>query len=72
MARYQRRNAISPTSNEAILLRSFSSNNYSRRQPDLTQTGQNDLSNLSKFVERQLNLDTIFTNAKKLCTAPAA
>lgn len=70
MRRYQRRNAIYPTSNEAIALRAFSSN-HSQSEDSIAETGGRRLS-VQKFQERKIDLDVISKQIKELSAASAA
>ena len=70
--RYQRRNAISPTSNEAIVLRTFSSVNSFRHQVDFNQTNRRLSIGENNQIELRLHLEKVFEKTKKSCAAPAA
>lgn len=72
MARAQRRNAISPASSEAIILRTFSFINSSENHQ--THHHRNPLSIPGHNpVERQLlHVDVILNRDKNSCAAPAA
>ncbi len=73
MRRFQRRNAISPMSNEATLLRVFSQDNF---QSDASISNniesQSDSFNHQKCVTSNLDLDVILKQIKKSKAAAAA
>ncbi len=73
MRRYQRRNAISPISDEAIILRTFSySSSYQQTTFILSQGNQLVSSISSNLIKNRLNLDGASNKTKNSCAAPAA
>ncbi len=72
MRRYQRRNAIFPTSNEAIALRVLSNSHHESYGPVLGIRTENQISNDTKFQKLKPDLDDIFKDIKKLSAASAA